>query len=580
MTTRMRTSSAAERRQVDRPPAVRRRVTRRGSTRPSDRRSLLEVGSGSGETVDRVGLDGDRSERTVPRATPSTHSRRGRSNVHARRVIRRLCSCGWGTWVPVGSRRHACQRARRPTSSASTSTTSARPSFGWARGATSHAPDVGRRSSRATTGPRHHDRRATTWATRDDRRADRPRPATRRPGTRGHRRSLAARTERCRTGRRRTDAAAVARLDAGLDRVGSRRRRRRPASAGRAVGLAPRPRPGRIVIARRSPRRPTLSATTPRNAAAATCAAASRVGARPAPRRPPGGQVDQLLHRAHEVAAGQLLVPDDLGEALARPPRRRRRRRTRDRAGGARRRPPARSSAARSSLIAAIRRQRSRTSRRREPRRRRRLRAAVLVHEHRQQPGQRRPRRARRTAAGAGTRRPAGRTRGTCRRQRLAARRSASTPSSVDVPAPVQDVEHAVELAGERLAVAVDPAGEVVELALQALGLAGGPHPLAQVGIGLDRVVRRRRTTAAPRRPARVARRSVGPLSARATSRAVLGPVRAERVGSRTRPIDAAGTSSKSSARQQQQARPAVVTVVRRIPPLRWALATHGDRPP
>ena len=60
--------------------------------------------------------------------------------------------------------------------------------------------------------------------------------------------------------------------------------------------------------------------------------------------------------------------------------------------------------------------------------------------------------------------------------------------AGVDVAPAVEHVEHAVELAGQRLVVAVDAAGEVDELALEALGLPGGPHALAQLGVGLDGV--------------------------------------------------------------------------------------------
>ena len=252
----------------------------------------------------------------------------------------------------------------------------------------------------------------------------------------------------------------------------------------------------------------------------------------------------ELLHRPHEVAAGQHLVGDHRRRGPPRAPRRGRRRRSRGRAGGARRGPLERSSAARSSLVAAIRRHRCAHVGRREPRRRRRLRAAVLVHEHRQQPGERRrvePVEQRRASRHSAT----SRSDSWNTRASTAPRRRQRPRAGVDVPATVEHVEHPVELPGQGLVVAVDAAAQLDQLALQPLGLAGGPHPLAQVGVGLDRVgaVGRRRRPSA-RRPAA---RSLALPSARATSRRYSARFGLNTSGSRIVP-DARGTSSKSSA--------------------------------
>ena len=110
--------------------------------------------------------------------------------------------------------------------------------------------------------------------------------------------------------------------------------------------LAPRRRRVVIVTRRRSPRRPRTACRRRR-------CRGTRRSQPPAPG--PGGrrrrdvadlagEVDQLLHRADEVAAGQLLVANDGAEGVAGGPCHAPRRRIQDRAGGAR---PARSTARR-----------------------------------------------------------------------------------------------------------------------------------------------------------------------------------------------------------------------------------------
>ena len=124
------------------------------------------------------------SERTVTHATPSTHSRSGRSKVQVAAVMRRLCSCGWGRWVPVGNRRDACQRAReahRRIDLEDVGATVVR------MGPGSHVPTSEPISLfiTATIGPRHSDR---AWPRRVGDRsgtsAPRPRLVARRPGRR------------------------------------------------------------------------------------------------------------------------------------------------------------------------------------------------------------------------------------------------------------------------------------------------------------------------------------------------------------------------------------------------------------
>jgi hypothetical protein len=60
--------------------------------------------------------------------------------------------------------------------------------------------------------------------------------------------------------------------------------------------------------------------------------------------------------------------------------------------------------------------------------------------------------------------------------------------AGVDVPAAVEDVENLVEVASQRVVVAVDAPAEVGQLALVALGLTGGPHPFPEFRIELDGV--------------------------------------------------------------------------------------------
>ena len=183
------------------------------------------------------------------------------------------------------------------------------------------------------------------------------------------------------------------------------------------------------------------------------------------------------------------------------------------------------------------------------------------------------PCRARRTRRRARTRRPAGRSRGTpataprrarsasSRRRRRSPRRSSTSSTwsnsrASDWPWPSTR------------------AAEVGELALQPLDLAGRPHPLAQVGVRLDGV--RPVGDPVPRRPAPAAA-AWCPLSARATSLRYSARFGLNTVGSRTVPIER-GTSAKSSGVSSSRSARGV-TVVRRIPPLRWALATTATGP-
>ena len=93
------------------------------------------------------------------RATPAAADRR--SSARPRPARRRWPDGAGG--CPSGRRRRACHRSGSGIDG-ETSTTSSRPSSGWARGATSQAPRCWAFIT-ATTRPLHHDRRATRWAT-------------------------------------------------------------------------------------------------------------------------------------------------------------------------------------------------------------------------------------------------------------------------------------------------------------------------------------------------------------------------------------------------------------------------------
>ena len=225
--------------------------------------------------------------------------------------------------------------------------------------------------------------------------------------------------------------------------------------------------------------------------------------------------------------------PSPATQAWARP-------RSRDRGGGARRgpasvrRPPGPSWWRRSDPTDHGRRSTGTTADRR-------LRAAVLVHEHRQQPGERgRVQAVEHAAVDALGDEQVGLVEQP--RQRLPSL-GQRPRRGIHVAPPVEHVEHVVELAGQRLAMAVDPAGQIGQLPLESLGLAGGPHPLAQLGVGLDGVGAIRDAVAlaglvAPQLGARQRPRHLA---------AVLGAVGAED-GRQAHGADRRGTSLKSSA--------------------------------
>ena len=247
--------------------------------------------------------------------------------------------------------------------------------------------------------------------------------------------------------------------------------------------------PGRIVIdaravgaARRGGTSTTVGDDT-RNARSATSRAGGGSTARGAIERHLTGQVDQLLHRAHEVAAGQQLLGDDVGEVLAEHPG----------VGGGDEAGVGRSVLGRARASARRRRGRSwwRRADASGPARRSTGTTAVGA-----APG-----------CGARTRTPtaARPARGVEPVEQAVRRHSATrrSPRGRPGPAPRRRVQRPrrstyprrsstsstrSNSAANGLVVPVDPTGQLDELPLQALGLAGGPHPLAQVGIGLDGV--------------------------------------------------------------------------------------------
>ena len=109
-------------------------------------------GSMRTESVDAVATRSPSSQTVAP----------GRART-APRPTRRTAMRGWGTWSPSRSRppglQPVAERHRRGDVDESSS-----PSPGWARGATSQRPRNWAFMA-ATTRPRHHDRRATRWAT-------------------------------------------------------------------------------------------------------------------------------------------------------------------------------------------------------------------------------------------------------------------------------------------------------------------------------------------------------------------------------------------------------------------------------
>ena len=307
-----------ERRRVDRSPPVRAgRLVEDPGVQRGPPQQWTTAASGSTTT---------RSERTVARSTPSTHSRRGRSNVHG--------LVGDPAHVRSAGAARGCRSAagaapasgRASPIAASTSTTSARPSFGWARGATSQRAEA--------VDVHHREQRPAPPRPAGDDVGDRA-PRRRRPARRAARRSAAGAPWTRRPAAPPSVAQQVAAahahravrppLEVGGER-GVGRRRRRGRRGRRRPRPSPRPCGSSIRCIRRDRRRTspdlaatptTESATTPRNACSATSAARAARGRVGRDDGDLAGQVDELLHRAHEVATGQLLVADDLGEPLA-----------------------------------------------------------------------------------------------------------------------------------------------------------------------------------------------------------------------------------------------------------------------
>ena len=370
----------------------------------------------------------------------------------------------------------------------------------------------GERSARATTTGRGR-RRGRRRASRRRPSVD-PQHVDREPPTRGRRRRRA--TER---------GQQVAAGDAHRARVaGVERARRASASdahvdAGRRRGRRARPtsRRGRIVTASTTVARPRPSATTPaERARSATSPAAARVAASGATTADLAGEVDRAASscaRSRRRSAPRRRRPR---RGPRRPPRRRRRRRSRDRAGGARRarpsarrrrgprsRPGSAASAARTSVDgnhgggggSGLRC--SYTNADSSPA----SVAGVEPVEH---------------ARRAGTRRPAGRDSWNSRGEHVAAlgqrprRRRRRSPRRSSTSSTRSNSRASDWLWPSTRAAELD------ELALEALGLAGGPHPLAQLGVGLDRV---RRPSASAPPPAVAGAGSLALPSARATSR-------------------------------------------------------------
>ena len=387
-TTRMRTSSApSSGGSIVAPPVAAGRLVQD----PGVQRSSSSDVHGGG-----VGLDGDAQRAYGAPPTPSTHSPSGRSNCHAplRRPAgadRRVRHVGAGRQPPprLPARPHAHRGVDLDDVGPPVVGVGPRGDVPATRG--------GRRSSRPRSGPatRAHRRSwTTTWATAT---SARPSASTRRTSI-GNRCSPApVRRSAERAQQVAADAAApadvVARSRSGGERRRRWRHRRGPAGTGTA---SPHVSPGRIVI-----RRPVASAAGP-------VAADDAVGD-DAPERPLGdlprpagaspasgrderhlaGQVDELLHRAHEVAAGHCSSATTSARSSPSDPG----------VGGGDETRVGRAVLAEAgrALVGGEVLARGDDAapavadvRRREPRRRRRLGAAVLVDEHRQQPGERR----------------------------------------------------------------------------------------------------------------------------------------------------------------------------------------------
>ena len=133
----------------------------------------------------------------------------------------------------------------------------------------------------------------------------------------------------------------------------------------------------------------------------------------------------------------------------------------------------------------------------------------------------------------------------------------------------LEHADDAVELAAERAVVAVDPVVDLGQLALQALGLRRGAHPLAQIRIELDRMDPWSRTVARRRPPAW---RSDVLASRLATSRRYWRSFGWNVPGRRTLPSGSTGPITSSAVTSSDSASSEIT--VRRIPALRDALAT------
>ena len=427
---------------------------------------------------------------------------------------------GWGRWVPLGKRRP--RLPARPQPIVGGDLDDVGPAVvGVGRGATSHRPSRSTFITAQRTGPAPPRPSGHDVGDRDERLSRRPRPATRRPGTQtGGRRSRVAHRggvhtspPHKRTGRlaascstasarsRRDDHQRVVgrggRLAPVLDRAGS---------SWPSVG-APRRRRRRRGTPLRPHRRGPASRVAATGATSATCRARS---------------TSCFIVRTKSPPVSSSAVTTDLGQALARPPTRGRRRRTRDRAAGARRQ------AARPLVGGEVLADRAdpppslASGRRREPRRRpadpgcgarRRTPTAARRASPRRAPSNT-PRR----THSATSRSHSWNIRGEHSPDVVNAQPGPSPPSRRS-PRRSSTSSDVVELPPERLP---DDrrrgALRSAELALEPLDLAGRPHPLAQVGVGLDgvRPVAATPVPRSPRSPARPQRRPA--QGARATS--------------------------------------------------------------
>ena len=239
----------------------------------------------SHDEQERVGLD-PHGRGCAPRPSAcrrATRAAAGRTSSAMPRT-RSTAMAGCGTWVPERQAPPGLPPLAAARIDGETSTTSSRPSSGWARGATSQWPEVLRRSSRprpgpaTTTGGRRGGRRTSAGGRRAA--PSRGRPAAPWP-------SCAARRPRrrcrraCGTGRRRAArAAAAARRRAGAGsttaRASASRASRTTPPSGSAPG-APQAAPRSIVTTRRpapasevrpspapSSSSPTAATSTPR----------------------------------------------------------------------------------------------------------------------------------------------------------------------------------------------------------------------------------------------------------------------------------------------------------------------------